>query len=388
MAFAYLSDDALQAVRMAVMEIGLNTDDNLAALAAGISPAFVGGNMVGANPNAKLLTITARMNETKNLVGGEVPLAKWLNNAILLAGGAPQELVFRDALQRIASDGLPQAGAAPDVAATPRTEGGSLEVKIDEDDTLGVGFLLRGAISARSVAKLRVHRHFEGSPSFVAAGAPDEGLGTGWMIGPRLLITNHHVVNARAPTEPPASAADFKLQGESIDADFDYLEQGAAPVTVPSIECVASDLALDYALLRLEAAADDRLPLRLRANPLTRSRASALRERVNVLQHPNGNPMRLGFRNNFVVTGSAEKLSYLTDTMGGSSGSPISDDLWHVAGLHRGWDTIHGDPVNVWGKEIRQENYGTPIGLILAQLQAQHPDLHAEIVAGQAALDA
>ena len=98
--------------------------------------------------------------------------------------------------------------------------------------------------------------------------------------------------------------------------------------------------------------------------------------------------MRLGFRNNFVVTGSAERLSYLTDTMGGSSGSPISDDLWHVAGLHRGWDTIPGDPVEVWGKKIRQENYGTPIGLILAQLAAKHPDLHAEILAGQAALDA
>jgi endonuclease G, mitochondrial len=387
-AFAYLSDDALLAVQRAAIDLGLNTDGNLVALTAGISPAFVGGNMVGGTPSARLITLTARMNETKNLVSGEVPLAKWLNNAILLAGGSPEELVFRDALQKMATDSLPEAGASPDVDATPRSDGGSLEIKIEEDDTLGVGFLLRGAISARSVAKLRVHRHFDGSPSFVAGGEPDWGLGTGWLIGRQLLITNHHVVNARTTREPAASEADFALQAAASETDFDYLEDGGDLTTVPVLECVASDRELDYALLRLDPAGADRAALRLRMNPLTRPQASALRERVNVLQHPNGDPMRLGFRNNFVVTGSAERLSYLTDTSGGSSGSPICDDLWHVAGLHRGWTTIAGEPVKVWGREIRQENYGTPIGLIVAQLQTKHPDLHAEIVAGQAALDA
>jgi endonuclease G len=90
-------------------------------------------------------------------------------------------------------------------------------------------------------------------------------------------------------------------------------------------------------VLRLDACAAERLPLRPRVNPLTRPQASALQERVNVLQHPAGDPMRLGLRDNFVVVGSNERLSYLTDTAGGSSGSPICDDAWHVAGLHRGW---------------------------------------------------
>jgi hypothetical protein len=387
MAFAYLSEGDLQAVRQAVIDLGLNTDSDLAALAAGVSPAFVGSSMVGANPNAKLLTFTTRMNATQNLVSGEVPLAKWLNNAILLAGGTQPELVFRDALEKMAVDSLPLAGATPDVDATPRTAAGSLEIKIDEDDTLGVGFLLQGAISARSVAKLRVHRHFGGNPSFAAGNKPDWGLGTGWMIGPRLMITNHHVVNARANTEPPATEADFALQAASTQADFDYLEDASTLTTVPILECPASNRELDYAVLRLDDAAAERAPLRLRVNPLTRAEGSALQERVNVLQHPNGDPMRLGFRNNFVVTGSADRLSYLTDTRGGSSGSPICDDAWFVAGLHRGWATIEGEPVTVWGKEIRQENYGTPIGRILAQLQTEQPALHEEIVAAQAALD-
>ena len=96
--------------------------------------------------------------------------------------------------------------------------------------------------------------------------------------------------------------------------------------------------------------------------------------------------MRLGFRNNFVVSGSAERLSYLTDTAGGSSGSPICDDLWFVAGLHRGFQTITGEPVLVWGVPIHQENYGTPVGAILAHLAAAHPGLHEEVMAGQASL--
>jgi endonuclease G len=114
-----------------------------------------------------------------------------------------------------------------------------------------------------------------------------------------------------------------------------------------------------------------------------RHKGNALRDRVNVLQHPNGEPMRLGFRNNFVITGSEARLSYLTDTAGGSSGSPICDDAWDVAGLHRGWTTLPS-PVDVWGKMIGQENYGTPIARILADLKTRNPAVHDEVAAQQA----
>jgi endonuclease G, mitochondrial len=385
--FAYLSDAMLMEVRTAVMDLGFNNDADLVALAAGISRPFVGGALIGASPNAKLMTFTARMNETKNLLSGEVPLSKWLNNAILLARGMPQELIFREALQALEPDGLPPSAVAPDVSATPRSSGGSLEIKVGEDDTLGVAFLVQGARAARSVAKLRVHRHFAGQPAFVVGGAPDWGLGTGWLIAPVLLITNRHVINARTSAEAAASDADFALQAASLEADFDYLDVNAAPTTIPAPTLAAADEVLDYAVLRLDAVGNDRAALRLRANPLTKPAASPLRERVNVLQHPNGDPMRLGFRNNFVVTGTAERLSYLTDTSGGSSGSPICDDAWQVAGLHRGWATITGEPVKVWDTSVRQENYATPIAAILAHLQAEHPDLHAEIMSGQAAID-
>lgn len=383
MAFEYLTQSELTEVRNAVQSLGLNTDGNLDALAAGINPAFIGMAMVGPNPNAKLLTVTARMNTTRNLVSGQIPLSIWLTNAISLAGGTPEELVFREALAQMSADSRPFEGAIDDIAAAPRADGGALEIQIDEDDTLGVGFLLRGAAAALSVAKLMVHRHFNGQPSFAAAGRPDVGLGTGWMIGPGLLITNHHVISARAPSEPPPSEADFELQGSNTVALFDFHDDTSTGVTRHSTSCIVQDKALDYAVLRLDAGNPERPPMRLRTNPLTRPEGSALRERVNVLQHPDGKAMRLGFRNNFVVTGSADRLSYLTDTAGGSSGSPICDDLWFVAGLHRGWSPIKGEPVKVWGKDIRQENYGTPIGLILADIKNKDAAVRAEVDAAQ-----
>ena len=76
-----------------------------------------------------------------------MPLTRWLHNAVLLAGGAPEELVFRKALERCSTDGAapatsPLGGPADaptlDVAALPVGDTG-LEIVIEEDDTLDVG---------------------------------------------------------------------------------------------------------------------------------------------------------------------------------------------------------------------------------------------------------
>jgi hypothetical protein len=390
MSFKHLPDEAIRDVTQAIIGLGLTSDDDIRAMTAGISPAFVGAALGGGHGVARVLTMAAKMNSTSALVTGEVPLTIWLRNCVDLAGGAPEETVFRRALEQASPDGArPAQGGGglagvgiggPDVSAVPRDAGGALEIKIGEfDDTLSVSFLLRGATASKSVAKLLVHRHFDGVPSFGPGNTPAVGLGTGWLVAPSLIMTNHHVVGARLPLEPQATPEDFQLQGAATAVQFDFVGDGSVIQEVRSAGCVASDAGLDYAVLRLPLDGIDRPALSLRTAPITRPKESQLRERVNVLQHPDGKPMRLGFRNNFVVTGSAERLSYLTDTAGGSSGSPICDDEWFVAALHRGFTTIDGEPLMVWGQPISQENYGTPIGLILSHLEQHHPELHAEI---------
>ncbi|PSL52074.1 trypsin-like peptidase [Saccharothrix carnea] len=392
MTFAHLSPQALAEVRQAAISVGFADTEQLKALTSSMEPAYVAVAAQGGNPLARLISLLNRMNTTRALVSGEVPMWEWLNQAIPLSGGLPEEMVFRRALEIVSPDGVARPGTAPtdvprevpdEVAALPVADG-DLEVVILKDDTLAVDFLHIGVEVARSVAKVVVHRHFDGVPSTVAGGAPEVGDGTAWMIGPRLLITNHHVVNARIGLDAKvASDLDFALQGRTAKVEFDFYRLDSAPHRTRSVECVAADRELDYAILRLADDPPPRPPLRLRPSPLLKPRGRELDERVNVLQHPGGNPMRLGFRNNYVVTGTADHLSYLTDTAGGSSGSPICDDAWSVVALHRGWRVIPGDPLTVRGQEVKQENYGTPIGRILDHLAANHPTVHAEVLAGQ-----
>ncbi|GGS38806.1 trypsin-like peptidase domain-containing protein [Actinokineospora fastidiosa] len=388
MTFQYLTDEALREVQRAAIDLGFATDKALESLSAGISPRFVGMYLDGGTPIGTLVSFTNRMNQTRALGSGEVPLLKWLHNAITMAAEQPEQRVFQRALEIASVDGaaahteLPSAAAGPmDVQALPGSDG-ALEVVVDADDTLDVGFLHRGAQVSRSVAKLVVRRHFDGVPA-ERGGRPDIGVGTGWVIAPGLLITNHHVIAARQVTEARAAPGDFALQGGSVEVQFDFYHADSAVHVVRSSGCVAFDEGLDYAVLRLTEGAAPRAPLCLRPTHLHKPNSTALRERVNVLQHPDGGPMRLGFRDNFVVTGDESVLTYLTDTSGGSSGSPICDDRWSVAALHRGFRTIPSGPVTVWGKAIHQENYGTPIGRVLQHLAAHHPAVHEEVVAGQ-----
>lgn len=391
MPFRYLDDATLDAVRTAAVDLGFAGDEETRALTRDLPPSFVAAALPsGGNPAARLFAFTGTLNTTRVLVTGEVPLHRWLKAAIFLAAGREEEAVFRRALEVCSVDGVaaPAAPAVPpptDAAALPQQADGHLEVQIGStDDTLEVGFLHSGAALSRSVAKLLVHRHVGGVP-LMLGNKPQLGNGTGWLVAPRLLMTNHHVVDARLPPfEPPATAQDFALQGAATTVIFDFFTDGAAGTRTAATGCVASDAGLDYALLRLPDDAPDRPPLPLRTTPIIKPTEQALRDRINVLQHPDGKPMRLGFRNNYVVTGTDERLSYLTDTAGGASGSPLCDDAWFVAGLHRGFARIA--PLTLWGETIDQENHGTPITRIVAHLKQEHPDLHEEVLAGQALL--
>ena len=388
----YLDGNTLEEIRQAVFSLEFADDDHLDALANGIAPRFVATYSKGGTPMLKLTSLTNRMNITRMLKSGEVPLAKWLNNAVGLSADMQEQMIFKSALEQVLARGtVPTTSAAdrvsfaPDVGELPISDG-QLEVLIGQDDTLDVGFLHRGSLASRSVAKLIVHRHFGGVGSTTTGNAPDVVTGTGWVLAPQLLITNFHVIAARRSYEDPVSGEDFRLQGEKAEVIFDLYRDDSRGELVTSGGCIAYDRALDYAVLRLQDGDLGRRPLRLRSDWIRKQADHPLRERVNVLQHPNGKPMRLGFRNNFVVAGNEEKLSYLTDTAEGSSGSPICDDEWFVAALHRGTLDISDKPVFVWGKKITEENFGTPIGQILTHLERNFSEVRTAASNGQAAL--
>ncbi len=192
-------------------------------------------------------------------------------------------------------------------------------------------------------------------------------LGTCWLLAADLVITNHHVVNARRAGEPPASAADFVLQAKaaSILFDFDDAAQGGTAVQALTLE--ASDSALDYAVIK--TAPTGRVPLRLAPARLQRPPDTFVP--VNVVQHPAGKSKRYAIRNNLVSAATATELRYFTDTFEGSSGSPVFDDGWQGVGLHRGSTIASG--VKFQGRTTAAVNLGTQIRAVVEDIRARYP---------------
>jgi len=249
------------------------------------------------------------------------------------------------------------------------------------DDTLSIDFFKKTMDVSRSVFKILVHRHFDGEPRFFTDEDPEFGLGTAWVIGNRLMITNHHVVCARGPMEAPVEPEDFDLQGQNtyIIPDYHALSDADKMIKLDDAALLAHDEALDFAIYQLPEELEDRAPLKLRSRNIKKALDKALSSRVNIVQHPMGKPQRVGFRNNFIVIGDDHRLSYLTDTEGGSSGSPVCDDNRSVAALHRATNSISASNIKINGTLIRRENTGVPIQTIIAHLETNHPDLHAII---------
>jgi endonuclease G, mitochondrial len=236
---------------------------------------------------------------------------------------------------------------------------------------VSAAFIEQAREAGRRVARLLVPRFFGERRS------GDVGVGTAWLAAPRLVFTNHHVVEARDDQEPPASADEFRRQGESILAWFDYHREGQRALEVTVAEVVSSDRTLDYALLRLAAEPPlaDRRQMALRQGGPALSRGT----RLNIVQCPGGGPLTFAIRNNFYVGPGqqAYHLRYLTDTREGSSGSPVLDDTWQVVAMHHGFQQVKAQrqPGEAGLSQVAKfHNEGTTLEEILAHLPAAPRD--------------
>jgi V8-like Glu-specific endopeptidase len=57
-------------------------------------------------------------------------------------------------------------------------------------------------------------------------------------------------------------------------------------------------------------------------------------DHVTIIQHPEGGPKQIAITANWVVNVFGSRLQYTTDTLPGSSGSPVFNDRWRVIALH------------------------------------------------------
>lgn len=223
------------------------------------------------------------------------------------------------------------------------SDAGIVEKIFGENTLRPVAFLARGLEVARSVVYIGV-KTSKGS-----------GSGTGFLITPNLVMTNHHVL----------SSAD-QLSGVTIKANYQENFRGEAEPTkvyTPQTSGVFhANKSLDYAIF--EVAGDPGkewgyLPLE--------PRSIAQGDRINIIQHPYGQPKQLTIQNNLVEYVGGDRLQYVTSTNPGSSGSPVFSDDWLVVGLHHAGGYIPEPTTN----QYYNRNEGILISAILSDMPAE-----------------
>jgi V8-like Glu-specific endopeptidase len=191
-------------------------------------------------------------------------------------------------------------------------------------------------------------------------------MGTGFLVGPDLLITNYHVM--KDVIANPASASSVVLR-------FDYKQLSSGGVVNPGTEYrlasknwlvdsspysqvdlladpgdqTPSSDELDYALLRLDSEAGDELvagakadkdtPKRDWLRPLT-TYAFPLNGPILIVQHPEGKPLKLALDTKSILgcNSNNTRVRYVTNTERGSSGSPVFNENWDLVALHHSGD--------------------------------------------------
>lgn len=374
MSDAYLSQDDVVQLRDTAVEAGLTDPALRSLLFAGILPKYRGSLPLLAAPGQQVHSDLNGMNRVERLIDGTVPLAVWLRNAAdQLTDAAARDVVLK-ALDRVARDAAGEPDVAPDVPT-----GETKEEIIFRDDTVPFGFLSGGALAGSSVARIKV-LPYQGGALLQPVALPHSG--TGWLIAPDLLVTNHHVVNARKRTDghqQVADPSDLRLQAQGSRSRFDFLsEDDTDAEEAQASELVAWDEELDYAVLRLTGT-PPRPFLRVATAPLEVAKDSPVA--LNIIQHPGGEPKRIALRNNLAFEADDMDVRYFTDTRGGSSGSPVLTDDWTVVALHRG--TRRVSDVSFQGKSTAFVNVGTQLSAIMRHLREHTPQIHDEIAAAQ-----
>ncbi len=180
-----------------------------------------------------------------------------------------------------------------------------------ESTLMPIHFLELGLIKASSVARVETLN----------------GYGSGFLIANNFFVTNNHVIESKTTASESVVRFNFQKTKDghrTKHEDFD-LDPSAGFAT--SIED-------DWTIVKIKGDANTKygsLPLQ--------KFALKMDDFVNIIQHPGGEHKQIALYHNYVTYADKSRVQYLTDTLPGSSGSPVFNSDWEVVALHRsgGW---------------------------------------------------
>lgn len=277
-------------------------------------------------------------------------------------------------------------------AARPPGEEPQFEVEIadeagletiigEEDNFLDVYWLFGAIYSSQAVCRVEDGK--------------GKVLGTGFLIGPDLLLTNQHVLKNESYIEDAVARFEYRQDATGVVKD-----EGRVFTLRQEFYHSSSAEELDYALVRLAGAPLAHLRERKEqqgagggngcanaSSPMDfvicgghrgyltlRGEFIKEHDRVNIIQHPGGDPMKVVMTQNRVVGDmAATRVQYVADTMPGSSGSPVFNSKWEVVALHHSGKPYPPDSVSQSAKRLWKGRYrvneGIPVRALLADFK-------------------
>jgi endonuclease G len=243
----------------------------------------------------------------------------------------------------------------------------SQERIIGSSDLVDINYLELAIAIGRGVARIQIGNEF----------------GTGFLVGPGLAMTNHHVIE----NENDARSALFQFDYQD-NASGELLPRQDFRTDLSAFFLTNEDL--DFTLVALAASSDKGVPVSSYpwAKLIAETGKAEKGDPLNIIQHPRGGLKQIAFRKNDVIEipdGKKEFLYYTTDTEPGSSGSPCFNDQWELVALHHsGVPAVNAKKQilrkdkQVWRKGVDPEglidwmgNEGARVSAIVAALMAE-----------------
>lgn len=243
-----------------------------------------------------------------------------------------------------------------------------------EDNFLDIDMLAGAIYSAQAVGRIEMPK--------------GRAHGTGFLVGPDLILTNYHVFKSKDVLPSAVIRFDYHADADGV------VTQGRVFEFKPDFYIGSPDTELDFALVKVkgEPLAERKMQPedvglgylellrrgRHRGYLLVSPSLIVEHERVNIVQHPNGNPQKVVLTQNYVLNNmSADRVHYLADTLPGSSGSPVLNNHWEVIALHHSGGAHPPIKASVDLQKLLKGQYkfneGIPMKAILPKIERYLP---------------
>ncbi len=298
------------------------------------------------SPRGVAVRVITRLTQFGRDEPGQETLGVLINKLLTYIGSGTDADFLHDLFERYPLAGLP-ASVRGVADWRGRERPNDVQEKIIGENTLRDVRLLELALEAsRGVVRI----------------VADGGMGSGFLVGQGLVMTNNHVIGSRGAAQ----------QGRY---EFNYqLDKQLKPSPVTVARAVSDGLfytnpELDVTVLEIENLPPSSAPLTLARLRVQRD------DRVNIIQHPGGHYKKISMQNNFVAFANARSIQYLTSTEPGSSGSPVFNNDFVVVGIHHSGGLLQ-EP----GSDSRYlRNAGSGMTAVLDDLQTNAPAIYERL---------